>query len=173
MLQKRGFTRPSRCPNYNLNVETALHLMDTCPLATQLWEKIYQCNRRSGKCQGDIAETIINWSKQPFQSSLLNTLWNLIPSFLYWILWKERNNRVFNNTSKPIDLLWLHLKQNLQETLAMRQWQLMDLPELPQEHLILKAWNMEFAPLVHKNSSSSTSSTSPLNWSPLLLIRSN
>eukprot|EP00253_Pinus_taeda_P015841 PITA_15841 len=54
-LQKRSFIGPSRCPNCNLNTETTVHLMDTCPLATQLWEKIDNCNRRSGRRQGDIA----------------------------------------------------------------------------------------------------------------------
>jgi len=54
-LQKRSFIGPSRCPNCNLNTETNAHLMDTCPLATQLWEKIDNCNRRSGRRQGDIA----------------------------------------------------------------------------------------------------------------------
>eukprot|EP00253_Pinus_taeda_P012763 PITA_12763 len=120
-LQKRGFIGPSRCPNCNLNAEIDVHLMDTCPLATQLWEKIDNCNRRFGRRQGDIAKTIINWPRNPFQSSLLNSLWNLIPGFSYWILWKERNNRVFNNSSKPIDTLWLLLQHNLRETLALRQ----------------------------------------------------
>jgi len=121
-LQKRGFIGPSRCPNCNLNPESIRHLMETCPLATQLWEKIEQCNRRSEDRMGDITETIRNWPKQPFQSLLLISLWNLIPSFLYWIFWKERNSRIFNNISRPIDTLWLLLKQNLQETLAIRNW---------------------------------------------------
>ncbi len=140
--------------------------MDTCPLATQLWEKIDQCKRRSGKRLGDITDTIRKWPKHPFQSPLLNSLWNLIPGFLYWILWKERNNRVFNNISRPIDTLWLLLKKNLQETLAIRHWQDTDLPDSPQECLIMKAWNLDLSLLAHVKSRPPTSSASPLNWSP-------
>ena len=73
-FQKRGFIGHSRCPNCNLNSEYILHLMDTCPLATQLWEKIDQCNRRSGKRLGDITDTIRKWPKHSFQSLLLNSL---------------------------------------------------------------------------------------------------
>lgn len=128
-LQKRGFTGPSRCPNCNLNFETITHLMETCPLATQLWEKTDQCNRRSGERTRNITDTIRKWPKHPFQSPLLNSLWTLLPGFLYWILLKERNNRIFNNISQPIDTLWLLLKQNIQETLAIRHWNDTDMPE--------------------------------------------
>eukprot|EP00253_Pinus_taeda_P025961 PITA_25961 len=121
-LQRRGFIGPSRCPNCSLQSETILHLMDTCPLAAQLWEQIDRCNQRIGNRQGDIANLLRTWPKLPYQSPLLNSLWNLIPGFLYWTLWKERNNRVFNNRNRPYEILWLLLKQNIQETLALRAW---------------------------------------------------
>eukprot|EP00253_Pinus_taeda_P015536 PITA_15536 len=39
-LIKRGFIGPSICPNCNLHAETISHLMETCPLAKQIWEKV-------------------------------------------------------------------------------------------------------------------------------------
>ena len=57
-LQRRGFIGPSRCPNCSLQSETILHLMETCPLAAQLWEKIDLCNQRVGNRQGDITNTL-------------------------------------------------------------------------------------------------------------------
>ena len=173
ILQKRGFIGPLRCPNCNLNFESIRHLMETCPLATQLWEKIEQCNRRSEDRMGDITETIRKWPKHPFQSLLLNSLWNLIPGFLYWILWKERNSRIFNNISRPIDTLWLLLKQNLQETLAIRNWQDTDLPESSQECLIMNTWNLDLSFLAHVKARPPTSFASPLTWSPLQTTHTN
>lgn len=99
-LQRRGFIGPSRCPNCNAQEETI--------------------GRRER--QGDITSILRSFPKQPYQSPILNSLWNLIPGFLYWALWKERNNRVFNNKRKPAEILWLILKYNLQETLALRAW---------------------------------------------------
>eukprot|EP00253_Pinus_taeda_P016597 PITA_16597 len=112
-LQRRGFIEPSRCANCSLQSETILHLMETCPLATQLWNQIDRCNQRLGNRQGDIANLLRTWPKLPYQSPLLNALWTLIPGFLYWTLWKERNNRVFNNRNGPPDILWLLLKKCL------------------------------------------------------------
>jgi len=109
-LQKRGFIGPSRCPNCTLHSETILHLMETCSLAIQLWEKVDQCNKRARVRQGDIPNTLRTWPKHPYHSPILNSLWNLILGFLYWILWKERNNKVFNNSRRPIEILWLLLK---------------------------------------------------------------
>jgi len=43
-LQRRGFIGPSRCPNCTSHSETIIHLMETFPLAAQLWEKVDQCN---------------------------------------------------------------------------------------------------------------------------------
>eukprot|EP00253_Pinus_taeda_P023386 PITA_23386 len=165
-LQRRGFIGPSRCPNCTLQAETILHLMETCPLATQLWEKIDQRNKRVGNRQGDIANTLRTWPKQPYQSPILNSLWNLIPGFLYWILWKERNNRVFNNSRRPVEILWLLLKQNLQETLALRSWQETDWPNSPQEQLIRNSWNLNLSNAPPDTSSPTPKSVSPLHWSP-------
>ena len=104
-LQRRGFIGPSICPNCSLQSETILHLMETCPLVAQLWDQIDRCNQRRGHRQGDIANLLRTWHKSPYKSPLLNSMWSLIPGFLYWSLWKERNNRVFNNKKCPFDIL--------------------------------------------------------------------
>ena len=120
-LQKRGFIGPSKCPNCNLQAETTTHLLDSCPLANNLWKRMEKCNRRTSRRVGDIVNTIRNWPNNPFQCLFLNTLWKLLPGFIYWILWKERNSRIFRNHSSLLDTLWNQLKQNLQETLALRK----------------------------------------------------
>ena len=78
-LQKRGFIGPSRCPNCKSQAETITHLMDQCPLADQIWKRTVLCNRRTGRRNGDIVNTIRNWPKHPFQSNFLNSLWLLLP----------------------------------------------------------------------------------------------
>lgn len=142
-LRKRGFIGPSRCPNCNLQAETISHLMESCTLAKQLWERVESCNNRAAPRGEDITDNLRNWSKNPFQSQFLNTLWDLIPGFLYWLLWKERNSRIFNNSSRTIDALWLIYKRNIQETLAIKAWYDTDMPKGQQERDILKASNLD------------------------------
>lgn len=115
---------------------------------------------------GDILNTIMNWPRPPFHSLLLNSLWNFLPGFVYWVIWKERNNKIFKNHSMPLDTLWLLLKQNLQETLALRHWKDSDLPVSPQECLILANWNLDLTFLAHIKPNSSIHSESPQFWSP-------
>jgi len=58
------------------------------------------------------------------------------------------------------------LKQNLQETLAIRHWHDTDLPESPQERYIMNAWNLDLSFLDHVKARPPISSASPLTWSP-------
>lgn len=90
-LRKRSFHGPSICPNYKQEEETTQHLMNFCPLVHKLWEKVSVRCQKDGRTQGDIASIVRNWSKNPFKSKLLNSLWKLILGFLMWSLWKEGN----------------------------------------------------------------------------------
>jgi len=165
-LQRRGFTGPSQCPNCSLHSETILHLMEYCPLARFLWDNIERCTQRSGNCQADIANLLRTWPKMPYQSPLLNTLWTLIPGFLYWTIWKERNNRVFNSKSRPPDILWTLFKQNIQETLLLRTWQDSDWPSSPFEISVWKSWDIHVSHLSPIASQASRKAVSPSHWSP-------
>eukprot|EP00253_Pinus_taeda_P011233 PITA_11233 len=165
-LQRRGFIGPSRCPNCTAQEETITHLMETCPLAAQIWNRVDHCNNGIRDRQGDIAIILRTWPKQPYQSPILNSLWNLIPCFLYWSLWKERNNRVFNNRSRSAKILWLLLKYNLQETLALRAWTENDWPTSPREKIIWNSWNLNISYSQQDIHSNPPKVTSPSQWSP-------
>lgn len=140
--------------------------METCPLAAHLWNQIERCNQRRAHRQGDIANLLRTWHKSPYKSPLLNSLWALIPGFLYWSLWKERNNRVFNNKKRPPDILWLLFKQSIQETLAIRTWQETDWPSSPQELQVWKLWDLHIACPPSAPSSSPPKIGSPVHWTP-------
>ena len=38
--------------------------------------------------KGNITKTLQQWDDNPFQISILNILWELIPGFLDWNIWK-------------------------------------------------------------------------------------
>jgi len=88
-LRKRKFEGPSICLNCKMEEETAVHLMQLCPFSRILWEKVtFRC-QKEGRKIGDLNNTIRNWPQAPYQSNILNTLWQIIPGIVMWNLWKE------------------------------------------------------------------------------------
>lgn len=135
-LKKRNYHGPSLCPNYKQEEESTKHLMHSCQLAHKLWEKVsFRC-LKEGRIQGDITATVHNWDQNPFKSKILNFLWKLIPGFLMWTIWKERNRRIFKDHSLPLETLWNMIYQNIQETLLHHTWHEEEFPSLPQEQNI-------------------------------------
>eukprot|EP00253_Pinus_taeda_P008595 PITA_08595 len=98
-LRKRKFEGPSICLNCKMEEESAVHLMQLCPFSRKIWEKVtFRCQTEGHKI-GDLNNTIHNWPQKPYQSNILNSLWQKIPGIIMWNLWKERNRRIFKNQS--------------------------------------------------------------------------
>eukprot|EP00253_Pinus_taeda_P007997 PITA_07997 len=127
-LRKRSFSGPSICLNCKQVEETSIHLLQHCHLGRQLWEKaIFRCQKYH-RVQGDLKATLRNWQQSPYQSRLLNLLWQLIPGLLMWNIWKERNRRIFKNQYQTVDQIWIILLRNLKESLSIHNWVAKDLP---------------------------------------------
>lgn len=165
-LRKRNFAGPSICPNCKQEEESALHLMQSCPMGRKLCEKItFRC-QKDGRVTGDIKGTLHTWPQVPYKSKLLNTLWQLIPGLLMWNIWKERNRRIFKDQAQPIEQIWHGLHQNIKETLSIKGWSKEDFPSLPQEQAIWDNWQIQLQhPLISKDNSSKHLE-SPSSWTP-------
>lgn len=165
-LRKRNYHGPSLCPNCRQEEESTKNLMHSCQLACKLSEKVsFQC-QKEGRIQGDIIATIRNWARNPFKSKILNFLSKLIPGFLMWIIWKERNRRIFKDHSSPLDTLWNTICQNIKETLLLQTWHEEDFPSLPQEQNIWANWNLHWnQELIIKGKTPAKSKT-PEKWLP-------
>lgn len=135
-FRKRSFHGPSMCPNCKQEEETTDHLLNSCPLANRLWDKVSVRCQIYGRSKEDSTNTICTWATRTYKIKLLNALWKLIPSFLRWIVWKERNFCIFKDHSSPIEVLWNIICQNLRETLLLQSWIDDDFPSTPQEQNI-------------------------------------
>jgi len=164
-LRRRNFHGPSMCPNCCQNEETLQHILDSCPLANQLWEKAsFRCQRRC-RTKNDITDSLRHWPQNPYKSDLLNCLWKLLPGIISWGIWKERNKRIFKNQSSRIEDIWSNLCGNLNETLMIHSWTPKDLPSLEVEKGILRSWQLLQPQTQHKISTSTSSSTIKDTWS--------
>ena len=51
---------------------------------------------------GSVKDPLFGWE------SIQWTIWNLVPLHLMWILWQERNRRMFEDTESTRDRLLIH-----------------------------------------------------------------
>jgi hypothetical protein len=96
---KRGFTGPSIFPLCQHQEETTEHLLNQCDFSLQIWEHVTHSMYTSDRDPNNIKNTIEKWRNQAFKNPILNRIWKLLPGFIVWKLWKERNRRIFQTTS--------------------------------------------------------------------------
>jgi len=165
-LRKRSFSGPSICYLCRQEEETTLHLMQNCQTGRKLWEKVaFRC-QREGRVQGDLKATLREWSQKPFQSNLLNNLWQLIPGLLMWNIWKERNRRIFKDQMMPLDQIWNKFHQNIMETLSITAWHTEDLPTTPLEKAIWGNWEPQIKQNSINKKNLTLHSQEATSWSP-------
>jgi hypothetical protein len=139
-LLKRGFVGPSICILCGEAEETMNHLLNTCPYTAQIWDQAALIMRTSDRLRDSILETLVNWRDLAFHSPFLNRIWQLLPGFILWKTWKERNRRLFRNLSLPWQQCWQQCRRSILETLHLRNWSSADLACPSSELPILRHW---------------------------------
>ena len=147
--------------------ETIDHLLDACAFTSQLWDFVAGAFRHTNRVKGNITETLKNWTNYPFESNILNQLWTFIPGFVLWLTWKERNTRIFkNSTSSPL-VLWKDIIKKLHETIHSKGWSSADLPTSQKEKRILLALNFDVSIVLAFRSNPTMHPDIPSHWDPL------
>ena len=82
------------------NNETINHLLDECTVADSIWEKRVSMFKRNHRHKGRPDITIAEWPTKVFKNKIVNSLWELLPGFTIWELWKTRNSQIFENKGK-------------------------------------------------------------------------
>jgi exonuclease III len=164
-LLKRGFTGPSRCALCMQAEETMEHLLNTCHFSQQIWDWGAQSMRRSQRDRSSIRETLVNWDIVSFQNPILQRIWQLLPGFILWAIWKERNQRIFHSTSSPPLTTWERVTRCIKETILSSSGLQDDMQGKPEEKSILDGWNLPTiiqaqGKTIHRQASS------PTSWSP-------
>eukprot|EP00253_Pinus_taeda_P013241 PITA_13241 len=165
-LRKRSFSGPSICLNCRQEEETAIHLLFHCSLAKQLWDKATFICQKDHRVQGDLKVTLRNWPQTPYQSKLLNSLWQLLPGFLLWNIWKERNRRIFKDQHQSVDHLWHILFKFLKDSLSVHSWIAEDLPSTPTEKSIWDNWQITLSHQIASKSNNSNQQEKDKCWTP-------
>lgn len=61
---------------------------------------------------------IEGWSNCPFSHNVIVDLWNQVPPFVTWGLWKERNNKIFREVERSsgevFQIIRSQIKKNIE-----------------------------------------------------------
>ena len=102
-------------------LETATHLFLSCDIFNSLWPHVWRWLHISSVSPGDIRQHFIQFTYMAGLPRFTNSFMKIIWFASVWVLWKERNNRVFQNTGsnpsvlveqvKLYSFLWVKSKQ--------------------------------------------------------------
>jgi hypothetical protein len=97
-VHRKGWEGPSRCPLCLANEETTSHLFLSCPFTQEVWGLM--TSPWSISLQFEEVSSLFNkWALTSPVSShskdFLGFSWLILPKFICWKLWLERNNRIF------------------------------------------------------------------------------
>ena len=98
-LKRRGWNVSNRCYLCKEKEETSDHLILFCQKATMLWSLIFSILGVQWVLHSLIKRNLFGW-RGAFVGKRREQAWRAAPLCLMWTLWKERNERVFNDTRR-------------------------------------------------------------------------
>ena len=104
LLQKRQlflFVSPSWCVNCRNGSESVNHLFLHCSLAQRVWTKIIQKFAVSWVLPQDINHLIVG-DFMSGRDKRTKVLWSLVIFAVFWILWREMNQRIFEDEEESL-----------------------------------------------------------------------
>ncbi|CAN1322722.1 hypothetical protein LINPERPRIM_LOCUS32494, partial [Linum perenne] len=107
-LQRRGFHLANRCVLCNSELESMDHLFLNCTYASEIWTLLSSKLSIHGPFQSSVVGFIIGWKGLNCTMSFSSARKVLLHAVL-WFIWKERNDRIFRDSSNPPSLTFRKL----------------------------------------------------------------
>ena len=98
-LKRRGWDTPNRCCLCKEKEETSDHLILFCKKATMLWSLIFSLFGVQWILHTKIKRNLLGWHNV-FVGKSREKAWRASPLCLMWALWRETNERVFNDMER-------------------------------------------------------------------------
>eukprot|EP00253_Pinus_taeda_P011292 PITA_11292 len=152
-IQKKGFSGPSRCCLCKNAEENRNHLLINCSFTKKVWMDIRKIFGKSEIGLRDINAIIFQWNQEKFQCKVVSGAWDLIAGFVLWMVWKERNRRIFQDKAKDSDIIWKRAVSLMRETILVEKWDVEDWKANHTEEMILNSLNLKYEMVYHKHGS--------------------
>ncbi|WMV36518.1 hypothetical protein MTR67_036414 [Solanum verrucosum] len=93
-MQKRGINIVSRCLLCKEALETNKHLFMHCKVTAQVWALFTSIANEYWTMPEHTSDLLSCWIKRGGSKSQ-KRWWRTVPACIWWIIWKERNQRIF------------------------------------------------------------------------------
>ncbi|KAI8556591.1 hypothetical protein RHMOL_Rhmol05G0266100 [Rhododendron molle] len=94
------------------DAETVDYLLIHCPVAWELWSLVLSWFGIQWTVSKNVMEFLIA-RRGVRMGKRRKSLWAMIPLCLMWVLWRERNSRVFEGVEKPLSRIKSFLLNSL------------------------------------------------------------
>jgi len=98
-LKKRHVIMVDRCCLCKRNGESADHLLLHCDVAFALWSALFTRFGTSWAMPRIVIDLFACWWTRPRSV----VIWKMVPICLFWCLWKEINNRYFEDLERSLE----------------------------------------------------------------------
>ena len=122
------------------------HFLNRCQWSRMMWKKGMECfgQTRRGPCS--VQEKIQNWEEKLFKNAIVRRLWDMLPGFMAWIIWKEKNGRLFEGRTNTPEDVWKQTILHIIQSLGLHSWESTYLKASLAETRILTRWGINSIP---------------------------
>lgn len=117
-LQRRGFALANKCVLCYDNEESMDHLLLHCNYSREVFSSTLLQFQVEWVAPRIVEDLMLQW-ENPFTSPWLRRLWNFGLQHVWWGLWKERNNRIFQNLSTLAPRLGIKILNFIRENVSI------------------------------------------------------
>jgi mannosylglycoprotein endo-beta-mannosidase len=97
-LRRRGLILADWCFLCRCGGESVDHVLLHCPYASGLWFHVLKILNFQWVMPEKVEGVLRCWHRS-FRNPFAKTIWRMIPHCIWWCLWRERNNRCFEDCS--------------------------------------------------------------------------
>ena len=100
-LRKKKVLILDWCYMYKSNGESVDHLLLHCPIVYKLWSMVFTLFGIYWAMPKTLVE-LLAWWQGNFGHHRNGVIWMAVPHCLMWCIWRERNNRYFEDFERTI-----------------------------------------------------------------------
>lgn len=109
-LKLVGFSLASICALCNTVVEDFNHKFSRCPFMHTIWNYFVSTWDFELSAKAGALPRMLHWKDNVKMSRRGPLLWNVVAHVIVWVIWGERNSRIFYDQDQPVEKVIQHVQ---------------------------------------------------------------